>query len=207
MSTCAEVCEWLHRHLGSLRTFSYPFDVAALPSNGIYFFYEKGEVCGHDSTKPRIVRVGTHRDGNFRSRIGDHFLLNERKMVFTREHPRPHDRSIFRCHVGAALLHKARDSYLSVWEMNLTTREKRDAYRHLRDIDKEVTIEREVTQMLRQNFSFKFIEIGDQMQRMGSQGLSQHLLERCQDVRSVPHQRAGLDVAHLRCKFVRADYG
>jgi hypothetical protein len=26
------------------------------------------------------VRVGTHRDGNFQSRIGEHFLLDERKM-------------------------------------------------------------------------------------------------------------------------------
>jgi hypothetical protein len=71
--------------------------------------------------RPRIVRVGTHRDGNFGSRIAEHFLLNERKMAFTQDQPRPHDRSIFRCHIGGALLTKAGDPYLPVWAVDLKT--------------------------------------------------------------------------------------
>ena len=136
----------------------------------------KGECCGHHAERPRIVRVGTHRNGNFRSRIAEHFLLNERKMVFTQDQLRPHDRSIFRCHIGGALLNKVGDPYLSVWEKNLTERKMRDANRHLRDIGKEVTIERAVTQILRQEFSFKCIEISDETQRMGSQGLERALI-------------------------------
>ena len=131
------LCDWLHRSLDSLPLFSYPFDLEALPINGIYFFYEKGECCSHERTKPRIVRVGTHRDGNFRSRIGEHFLLDERKMAFTRDQPAPHERSIFRKHIGRALLNKAGDPYLSVWELDFTGRESRAKNAHLRDIPKE----------------------------------------------------------------------
>lgn len=174
MSTNAALCEWLHQSLDALSLFSY-LDVAALPSNGIYFFYEKGECCGHQAAMPRIVRVGTHRDGNFQRRIAEHFLLDERKMAFTQDQPAPHDRSIFRKHIGA-LLKKAGDPYLSVWENDFTTRKARDTKRHLRDISKEVTIEREVTQILRERFSFRSIEIADQMQRMGSQGLERALI-------------------------------
>jgi hypothetical protein len=176
VTTDAALCEWLHQSLATLPLFSYPFDVEELPRNGVYFFYESGEYCGHPNGKPRIVRVGTHRDGNFRSRIAEHFLLNEQKMAFTQDQPGPHERSIFRKHIGRALLTKSGDPYLTVWEMDFTTRATRTANRHLRDISKEVAIEREVTEVLRQTFSFRFIEVADQMQRMGSQGLERALI-------------------------------
>jgi hypothetical protein len=176
VNTNSDLCEWLHRSLYALRLFSYPFDLKALPANGIYFFYEKGECCSHEGERPRIVRVGTHRDGNFQSRIAEHFLFDERKMVFTEDQPAPHERSIFRKHIGRALLNEAEDPYLSVWEMDFTTRELRERNRHLRDIRKEVAIEREVTRMLRENFSFRFIEVADQVHRMGSEGLERGLI-------------------------------
>lgn len=176
MSTDAALCEWLHRSLDALPVFSHPFDVAKLPNKGIYFFYEKGEYCGHGTGSPRIVRVGTHRGGNFRSRIAyDHYNLRERKME-TLDQQRPHDRSIVRCHIGRALLNRARDPYLAVWKMDFTTRKIRDAKRHLLDLNKEMVIEKEVTQILRQEFSFRFVEIADQIQRMGKEGLEGALI-------------------------------
>ncbi|MFZ0914018.1 MAG: hypothetical protein WBQ76_01370 [Candidatus Korobacteraceae bacterium] len=162
--------------LEQLPLFSYPFDISILPTNGIYFFYEKGETGIHFGSKPRIVRVGTHRDGNFKSRIAEHFLLKERKMQFTVDQPPPHDRSIFRKHIGRALLNKAADPYLAVWELDFTTRKGRIENRHLRDIAKESEIERDVTRILRQSFSFRFIEIPDQAQRMGAEGLESALI-------------------------------
>ena len=120
MKTTPDLCEWLHRSLDARPLFSCPFDLKALPLNGIYFFYEKGEGCNHEGTRPRIVRVGTHRDGNFQSRIAEHFLLDERKMSFTQDQPAPHERSIFRKNIGRALLNRAGDPYLSVWEMDFT---------------------------------------------------------------------------------------
>jgi hypothetical protein len=175
MSTShSDLCNWLHESLDALPTVSFPFDVGALPRNGIYFFYEEGE-RQHES-RPRIVRVGTHRDGNFRSRIAEHFVLNERKMRFTQDQSAPHDRSIFRKHIGRALLNKTGDSYLSVWDLHFTTPAGRAASRHLRDINKEVAIESEITRILRETFSFRFIEIAEEIQRMGTEGLERALI-------------------------------
>jgi hypothetical protein len=67
----------------------FPFKLETLPENGIYFFYEDGEFWGHGGEKLRIVRVGTHKDGNFRSRIMEHFLLDEAWMDFDKSKPKP----------------------------------------------------------------------------------------------------------------------
>jgi hypothetical protein len=60
--------------------------------------------------------------------------------------------------------------------LHQTLRQTRDAKGHLRDISKEVAIETEVTRILRDKFSFKFIEIADQTERMGNQGLERALM-------------------------------
>jgi hypothetical protein len=143
---------------------------------GIYFFYERGECCNHKGGRSRIVRVGTHRDGNFRSRISEHFLLDERRLTFTQDQPAPHDSSIFRKHIGRALLNRAGDPYLSLWEIDFTMRESRKRNGHRRDIGKEAGIEKEVTRILRENFCFRFIEIAEQTYRMGSKGLERALI-------------------------------
>jgi hypothetical protein len=106
----SETCKWLHEQLELLPIFKYPFNLKLLPNNGIYFFYEEGENSDHGSgvPKPRIVRIGTHKENNFRSRISEHFLLNELKMNFTHTNPKPSDRSIFRKNIGRALLNKQR---------------------------------------------------------------------------------------------------
>ena len=107
-------CEWLHRHLEDISIIEYPFQLEDLPKNGIYFFYEKGENWGHDGNLPRIVRIGTHKGNNFRSRINDHFLFNDRKMSFNQMKAAPKDRSIFRKNIGRSLLNKERDDYFEM---------------------------------------------------------------------------------------------
>jgi hypothetical protein len=103
----SEKCSWLHSQLESLPLLRFPFNVKSLPSNGIYFFYEEGEMIDHgNSPKPRIVRIGTHKENNFQTRISEHFLLNESKLNFTIANPKPSDRSIFRKNIGRALLNK-----------------------------------------------------------------------------------------------------
>jgi hypothetical protein len=139
-------------------------------------FYEKGEEWGHGGTKPRIVRIGTHRDGNFRSRISEHFLLDERKMQFDASRAAPHERSIFRKNLGRALLNRDLDSYLKVWEIDFTSRQARDKWSYLRDISKERRIEAEITQILRETLSFRFIVMDSQAQRMGKTGLESRLI-------------------------------
>lgn len=172
----SDICKWLHDHLESLPRLQFPFELEELPENGIYFLYEKGEVRGHGAGRPRIVRIGTARAGNFRSRIDDHYLLNERRMKFDATRPAPKDRSIFRKNIGRALLKRDRDAYLKVWEKDFTPRVNRERYGHLRDIRKERRIESEVTRLIRENFSLRFIILEDQATRMGSRGLESRLI-------------------------------
>jgi len=172
----SELCRWLHEQIEVLPLISFPFDVNLLPLNGIYFFYERGETWGHGGSKPRIVRVGTARDGNFRSRVAEHYLLKESKMNFGPNQPAPHERSIFRKHLGMALLNKAHDPYLSIWKVDLTPRSARDELASRRDIVKEKSIEAEATRRLRANFSFRYITIEGEESRMGSKGLERVLI-------------------------------
>ena len=172
----SEHCKWLHEQLEQLPLIKFPFKLEQLPDNGIYFFYEKGEIWGHGGDNSRIVRIGTHKEGNFRSRIKEHFLLDESRMGFAKDKPKPSDRSIFRKNIGRALLNRDRDNYLQIWEIDFTTRGNRESLGHKRDIDKEKRIESTITRILRERFSFRFIVIESQTERMGSNGLESSLI-------------------------------
>jgi hypothetical protein len=153
----------------------YPFRLEELPKNGIYFFYENGEVWGHGGEKPRIVRVGTHRQGNFRSRIADHYLLG-RNLVLDPMKPAPKDRSIFRKNLGRAILKKRGLPYLDVWDIDFTSRKNREENHHLRNMRLEVEIEEEISRILRENFFFKYIVLEDMEARIGEKGLESKLI-------------------------------
>jgi len=154
----SEQCRWLHEKLEQLPLVKFPFCLDELPENGIYFFYEQGETWGHGGIKPRIVRVGTHRDGNFRRRIAEHYLLNEAKTNFNKDKPKPSDRSIFRKNIGRALLKKNENPYLKIWEIDFMTRNNKMKFSNQRDINKEQETERQITELLRDNFAFRFME-------------------------------------------------
>lgn len=177
--TMSEKCKWLHEHLNLLPIFKYPFDLKLLPSNGIYFFYEEGENSDHGNgiLKPRIVRIGTHKENNFRTRISEHFLLNESRMKFTLINPKPSDRSIFRKNIGRALLNKQNDSdYLRVWDIDYTSHIKTTKNSQLRDINKEKKIESQITNLLRKTFYFRLIPLVGQEKRMGITGMESRLI-------------------------------
>ncbi len=170
------LCEWLHKVLEPLPVVQYPFENAHLPDNGIYFFYEEGETCDHKKNLQRIVRVGTHRDGNFRQRIASHFLTNRNPINFDIDRKKPSDRSIFRKNIGRALLNGSHDPYLEVWEIDFTSHESKQIFAHRRNIEKEIEIEGKITAILRNNFTFRFIELEGQQQRMGTEGLESKLI-------------------------------
>ena len=172
----SELCKWLHEQLERLPCFKYPFALNDLPENGIYFFYEQSETWGHFGIKPRIVRVGTSKDGNFRKRISEHYLLDESKMNFDASKPAPRERSIFRKNIGRALLNQRHDDYLKVWEIDFTSHKSRTENAHLRNVAKEKMLESEISNLLRSNFSFKFIELNGQTLRMGKTGLESALI-------------------------------
>tara|TARA_Y100000590_G_scaffold401626_1_gene486638 strand:- start:126 stop:839 length:714 start_codon:yes stop_codon:yes gene_type:complete len=170
-------CEWLHNLLDDLPLIQWPFNIEKLPDNGVYFFYEEGEFFGHETkNKSRIVRVGTHREGNFKSRMGDHFLFNESKMNFDKMKPPPHGRSIFRTNLGRAILNKEKNDYLDIWNTDFTTKKNRIELSDLRDIPLEKKIETQVTSLLQNNFSFKYLIVKGQEKRMGSKGIESRLI-------------------------------
>jgi hypothetical protein len=104
-------------------------------------------------------------------------------MDFDVTRPRPHDRSIFRKNIGRALLNRDQDPYLEIWEVDMTPSADRAAWRDRRDIDKEKRTEDEVTRVLRERFSFRFVVLEGQKKRIGTEGIESRLigtLARCQ---------------------------
>lgn len=172
----SDLCKWLHEQLEQLPIIKFPFTIEQLPENGIYFFYENDEIWRHDGNKPRIVRIGTSKDGNFRNRIKEHYLLDELKMNFDKDKPKPSDRSIFRKNIGRVLINRYKYDYLQIWEIDFMTTENRKSLGHKRNIDKEKMIESKITRILRERFSFRFVMIDTQIERMGSKGLESSLI-------------------------------
>jgi len=87
-----DTCSRLHKMLNDLPRYSFAQLDHRVPADGVYFLFESGE-GGHEGQ--RIVRIGSHTGkGNLASRLREHVRLNK-------------DRSIFRKHVGRALLQRA----------------------------------------------------------------------------------------------------
>jgi hypothetical protein len=97
-------------------------------------------------------------------------------MAFSRDQAAPKDRSVFRKNIGRALLHRDADPYEMVWEIDFTTRAARAQHRLRRDVEKERQVEHQVTRILREQFTFRWIELEGQDQRMGSKGLEAELI-------------------------------
>ncbi len=179
-------CQWLHEQIKKLPLINFPFNPKELPYCGIYFFYEEGEFWGHGGRKPRIVRIGSCRDGNFQSRISEHYLLDERKMNFDSHQSAPKDRSIFRQHLGRALLAKQKSNYSVMWKKNFTTPKERMSFGHLRDINLEKSLERQITKKIRETLSFRFIEINNQMGGSGLESRSIATVAQCGECKASP---------------------
>ncbi|UOD34840.1 hypothetical protein DSN97_00445 [Deferribacteraceae bacterium V6Fe1] len=148
----SEICQRLHDLFNSLPRHRFPFVEQAIPYNGIYILFEKGE-SAHGAD--RIVRVGTHTGENqLRSRLKQHFLKENK------------DRSIFRKNIGRAILHRAKDPFLDQWNWDLTTRKANQRYLLLLDKEKQHQVERKVTEYIQQNFSFVVFAVKGKEERL-----------------------------------------
>jgi len=123
---------------------------------------------------PINIRVGTHRNGNFKSRISEHFLPKGFNLDMNRYAPK--DRSIFRKNIGRALLNKSHPDYLPIWEFDFMDGKNVREHSNKRDFALEENIENQITETLKSKFSFRFIEIMDQKARMGKDGLESRLI-------------------------------
>lgn len=64
------------------------------------------------------------------------------------------------------MLNKRKDLYLDTWEIDLTTKDAREKFGSLIDIQKQKEIEKEVTKYIQDNFSFIVLEINDKNKRL-----------------------------------------
>ncbi len=148
----SEVCQQVHVLFNSLPRYRFPFDDEAIPLNGIYILFEKGERAhGVD----RIVRVGTHTGKNqLRSRLKQHFEKENK------------DRSIFRKNIGRALLNRMGDPFLEQWNWDLTSRAAKARYLPLLDQERQRQIERAVTEYIQEMFSFVVFSVERKEERL-----------------------------------------
>ncbi len=136
--TLASRCAMLHALVRALPRHRFPVSDDGIPANGVYFIFETGE-AGHDSD--RIVRIGSHTGiGNLGARLREHVTLNK-------------NRSIFRKHIGRALLNQARDPYLRVWNLDSTSRKDKDKNSSQIDVPKQEEVEAAVLSVITGTFT------------------------------------------------------
>jgi hypothetical protein len=162
-----ELCQQLHSLLREGQRFDFNMGYDAIPLNGIYIMFEKGEMAhGGD----RIVRIGTHRgDKQLRNRIYQHFE-NENK-----------NRSMFRKNIGRCLLNKEHSPYRSTWEFDMTTRKNKELF--LNKIDKafESELEKRISQYIQENVSFCLLEVPSKDDRLRYEARLIGTVSRCKD--------------------------
>lgn len=146
------LCNRLHQLFQELPVFSFPFDPAKIPLNGIYILFELGELA-HGTN--RIVRVGTHTgDNQLRSRLKQHFIKENK------------DRSIFRKNIGRAILNRDKDPFLREWDLDLTSRKAKEKYAETIDFSKQRGVERLVTEYVQSHFRFVVFRVDDKNIRL-----------------------------------------
>lgn len=144
----------LHQLFKEQKRFSFPFDkfINEIPKNGIYIIFENGEKY---QAFDRIVRVGTHTGINqLRSRLNQHFV-NENK-----------NRSIFRKNIGRCFLNKESSPYLSLWELDTTSRVDKEKNLKLLDLSFEKEIEKMISNYVQTNLSFCVFQVDTKEDRL-----------------------------------------
>lgn len=158
-----DACARLHEFLDQLPLYDADINLNLLPkSSGIYYFYEKTssnwEPSAHAENAKGIVRIGI--SGGARARVSDHYHGVIPIDTISLDRFCPKDRSIMRKHIGRALLRRPghpHANYLRIWNVDMTTPAKRKIYQHLRDINVERAIEREVSNVMARNFFFRCV--------------------------------------------------
>jgi hypothetical protein len=163
----SQTCIELHKLFANLRRYHFPFDEKSIPLNGIYVLFEKGEYA-HGTN--RIVRIGTHTgNDNLPKRLWEHFLIKNK------------DRSIFRKHVGRALLKRDNDPFFEQWEWDLTSSASKRKYASKLNRKKQVQTEELVTRHIQDNLSFIVLPITSKQRRLALEAKFIGQVSSCED--------------------------
>lgn len=144
----------LHQLFNEQKRFSFPFDnsISEIPQNGIYIIFES---CEKYKELDRIVRVGTHTGINqLRSRLNQHFVKENK------------NRSIFRKNIGRCILNKECSDYLSLWELDTTSRVDKAKNLSLLDLTFEKGIEKRISNYIQTNLSFSVFQVDTKDDRL-----------------------------------------
>jgi hypothetical protein len=93
----------LENRRGGKRQLSQCSGQMTWPKRGVYFFFEQGQVR-NDGVTPRVVRVGTHALKRSKSTLWGRLAQHKGSTAGTMPGGGNHRGSIFRLHVGNALL-------------------------------------------------------------------------------------------------------
>lgn len=103
-----DLLEDLSRRVRGPRQLADSSGRSGWPTKGVYYFFEGGEVRTTSGTGPRVVRVGTHAlTANAKATLWQRLSAHQGLMAGGSAGGGNHRSSVFRLHVGAALL--ARD--------------------------------------------------------------------------------------------------
>jgi len=162
----------MHQIFNEQKRYSFPFKqcINEIPQNGIYIIFENGEKYKNFD---RIVRVGTHTGNNqLRSRLNQHFI-NENK-----------NRSIFRKNIGRCFLNQENNPYLSLWELDITSRVERVKNLKLLNLDFEKTVENRISNYVQTNLSFCVFQVDTKEDRLFWESKIISTLAKATDIKS-----------------------
>jgi len=147
LTSAEETCARIHAALSSLPLRR---STDGVPSDGLYFFYEDGEINSHGSG-PRIVRVGNHPRsvGGLRNRLRNHYSGNKNGSVFRKLLGGAHIRRRNPC--DPCLLPEPGQGH---WEQH-----------GKRTCSRCKPVEQEVSRLLRERFSFRCVRIVGRTER------------------------------------------
>lgn len=153
MSSPEKLCAQINHLLNALPVFKNPSEVPF--NNGLYFFYEKGEISTH-APEGRIVRIGNHprSQDSLKKRLRMHYSGGK-------------NGSVFRKFLGGAILRK-NDPNSACLKPSLGQGhwEKQD----LHTCENCKPVENRVSQLLRTSFRFRCIKIEDRELRNHFEG-------------------------------------
>jgi hypothetical protein len=103
--------------------------------------------------------------GSFES--GPHTGLNQLRSRLEQHYMKENkDRSIFRKNIGRALLNRDHDTFLELWDLDLTTHAAKQTYSALIDSENLKRVEGQVTEYIQRHFQFAVIEVREKEERL-----------------------------------------